>query len=281
MSGKNPRVWPRLVVLAGFLVADLLMEGAAAAIVVFGLGGVEFALLVLVQSERHYDVLAEGAALAAIVLIGDWLSGAGYEGAGFALMETVLGAVLAVSAGMEKPILDKQMRRMTGLSMGGRLAARASLAIGLVLVAHSLFLWMIILVRGSVGLIAGVAGFLPLYLLAVLWLRRRPVDTSSATRLVPRGEDEFLLVRDDRPLAKLRMSGQRVVDVVIDDLHEGASPDELLVHLEHSLARRGVRTLRLTSWGRDTLPLEMAGFTRIGDSWQKVIPIGRGKGGPG
>jgi hypothetical protein len=267
-------------VLAGFLAADLLLEGMAAAVVVCALGALEFALLAGIQRRAHYDVLLEGVVLSAILLVGDRLSDAGYEGAGFALMETVLGLVLGLSARMGKPILDKQLRRMTGLSMGERMAARVSSAMGLVLVAHSVVLWVLILTSGRVGLPVGAGSFVALYVPVVLWLRRGSEKATEGARLEPCGGNEYLLVRGEERLAKISLSGQSVVDVVFEKLYRDVSPHELLADLEEGLAGMGIRTLRLPSWGEDTLPLEISGFTRIGGSWQKVLPIGRARGGP-
>ncbi|MBN2586020.1 MAG: hypothetical protein JXA64_10355 [Candidatus Fermentibacteraceae bacterium] len=262
-----------LLVLAGYLAAELLLGGYAAALAVFGLGLAEFSIVLAVRKRSHPSLILEGAVLAGTGALGEYLSRAGFPGAEFVLLELVLGGVLVVSTLMGRPWLESLMKRMAGFSAGPALAGDASIAMGAMFAVHGSFMGAFLLATGSIPVPQAILVFAVLYAAAVLWLRRR--RRSRAERDTPRltqGNDErWNLEMKGRRLGsmELRMAPAAAVDCV--EIADDVEVHEFLEVMERYLKSRGCRAVRLTGWEWDELPLEIGGYTRTTAGWTKPV----------
>lgn len=262
-----------LIVLAGYLAAEVFLEGFAAAAAVLALGLAEYIFMLTVRRRNHPSLIAEGAVLAGTSLLGSLLAGAGYPGAEFVLLELVLGGVLLVSTLMGRPWLSALMKRIPMFPMGRDMAGEASLAIGLLFLAHGVLSAAVLIATGSVPVPQAVLAFAMLYAMAILYMRRRMRQRKNkdAPSLIPGEGDLTRLEQSGRVLGTLRLvvSPAAAADLVC--ISDGVQPHEFLDALESCLRKSGCRAIQLSSWDGDDLDLEIARYRRSPDGWTKLL----------
>lgn len=266
-------MYPTLVVLAGYLAAEIFLEGLAAAGAVLALAAVQFLLMLLTGKGGQPAILLEGAVLAGVLLAGWRLSGLGYSGAGLAILEVLLGGVLTVSALAGRPWLSKQMKRVAGFSTEKRFAVEVSLVMGAVFLLHGGLMAAMVLSTGGVPVLPAAAAFAVLYAGALILMRRkqRARAEMNAPRLMPREDGKTALELSGRELASIRLEAGPVSLVKETELREGVEVHEFLEALERLLRSRGCRALRFTEWEGDTLPLELAGYRGSPAGWTRPL----------
>jgi len=266
-------MYPTLVVLAGYLAADLFLNGFTAAAAVFSLGLGEFFFLLVFRRSSHPVLILEGAVLAAAGLAGDWLAGLGYTGAGYVLLELTLAGVLLVSTAMGKPWLDSQMKRFSGFSAGGGISGEMSLIMGLLFLVHGAFLTVLTVLKGRVDLLSAILSFILLYFLSIFYLRRkqRTNTVKNAPRLSRTDEGKLVLELGGSELGKLNLQPGAASVVTEIEISEGCEIHAFLENIERYLKMRGCRALRFPEWEGDELPLEMSGYCRTPTGWNKIL----------
>lgn len=269
------QTWAGAVVLAGYLASDLVLDPPVSSVAIAGLALGEF-LVLLAVGKREPFLLAEGAALGAVdyaaMLVGT-------AGAGVMLLELAGGAALLASSLAGRPLLARYARRVPLLPSGGGMIERVNLAFGVLLLLHGVAMLAMTL-TGGVRTVPAAALFLLLYV-AVLVLMRRAAR-SEAARTLPRigtdGEGPAVLLTGDRVLAELELEGDRIVTVRnLRPAGEGDAPGDLLRPLETALAMAGARTVRFEEWPGEDIQLEIAGYHRVEEVWQKVLPASAGR----
>ncbi len=270
MTGRSHPLWPTLIVLAGYITADLFLHGVEAALFVTGLGLVEFFILLAVARLAMPSLLLEGAVLGGVGYVGYLIA---EPGAGFALLELVAAAVFLVSTVMGRPYLDRQMRTLTGSGMNRELAGRLTLLFGIVFLVHGVFMLGMMLTSG-ISTPAALFSFAALYLGAMLWFRKRSRrEAFQALPVLVPGDDGGMRVElGGSVLGRVRVEGELIALVTILSLAENVLPEDFIPALETALAATGVRTVRFPCWPGDTSPLEIAGYSRVDSAWQKVLP---------
>jgi hypothetical protein len=264
---------PTLLVLAGYLAAEIFLRGYAAAGAVMLLGLGEYSFMLVFRKKNHPSLIVEGAVLAGIGALGVILSGAGYPGAEFVLLELILGGVLVGSTMRGRPWLATLMKRMALFPVGMEFAGDASMVIGTLFILHGTFMGAMLLVSGSIPVPLSMLVFALLYASAVFLMRRRLKGRA--------GKDMPVLISEEYDRMSLELAGRRLGSMELD-LAPAASvsriviPGDVQVHelldsLEKLLRSRGCRALRITDWTGDGLPLEMNGYTRTPAGWNKML----------
>lgn len=262
-----------LLVFAGYIAAEILLGGYAAALAVFLLGLLEYLFFLAIRKEDHPSLIIEGTVLAGIVIGGELLSSAGYSGAEIVLLELVLGAVLLISALLGRPWLASQMRRLAGFSAGRDFAIEASSVMGALFLAHGLLAAAAMLITGSVPVLPAVLVFAILYAAAVLSMRRkqrRRARKSMPGLSVDPGGKAVLDV-GGRKLGTMEIRQAPVSIVSSVEIFEGIEERDFLEQLEEYLRAIGCRALRLSEWSGEDLTLEMSGYRRTGTGWSKPL----------
>jgi hypothetical protein len=262
-----------LVVIAGYLAAEIFLEGYAAAAAVFALGLSEYVFMLAVKRKKHPSLIVEGAVLAGTSLLGSLLARAGYPGAEFVLLELVLGGVLLGSTLIGRPWLSSLMERMPMFPMGREMAGEASIAMGLLFLAHGVLAAAALIVTGSVPIPQAVLAFAILYAITILFMRRRmgQLAGSDAPMLKPGDDDMTRLEKSGRVLGTLRLEVARATTADDVRITPGVKTHEFLDALESCLRRRGCRALQLSSWEGDDLDLEIGSYRRTPDGWIKLL----------
>ncbi len=262
-----------LLVLAGYLAAELLLGGYAAAIAVFGLGLAEFSFVLAVSKKNHPSLILEGAVLAGIGVLGEILSRAGFTGAEYVLLELVIGGVLILSTLMGRPWLESLMKRMAGFSAGPEFAGDASIAMGALFVVHGSFMGAFLLSTGSIPVPQAILVFAVLYAAVVLCLKRRQRSRMErdTPKLSPGIDERWNLEMKGRRLGsmELRMAPAAAVSNV--ETADGVAVHEFLEVMERYLKSRGCRAVRFTGWEGDELPLEIGGYSKTPAGWTKPL----------
>jgi hypothetical protein len=197
------RLVATLAIVAGYLAADALLDGFAAAAAVLALGAAEFLVLLLIPGGgRHPGLMVEAGVLAGAGLLGDALAAEGYPGAGYAVLELILGAFLAGTALAGRPWLAGKLEE-SGLRTSQTLMKDASTVLGGMFLLHGLLLTGMAFLAGGIRTIPSIASFVLLYALALVFLRKRGRARAiqTAPRLVRTGEDCFRLERGGQLLA--------------------------------------------------------------------------------
>ncbi len=262
-----------LLVLAGYLAADIFLGGYLAAGAVLLLAGGEYLFFLAVRKERHLSLLAEGAVLSAVLLAGERLAAMGYGGGGFVLLELVLGGVLTGSALAGRPWLESQMKRMAGFSAGREFAGEASIAMGLLFLLHGAFAGALMLATGGVPLLPAVLAFLVLYAGAVLYIRRkqRKRAVMSAPRVTVGDDGRVTLSVSGRKLGSMEIRPGPAAIVTGLELEDGVEAHRLLQAMEHHLKILGCRAVRLPAWNGEELVLEISGYRKTPAGWNKLL----------
>lgn len=262
-----------VAVLAGYLVADIFLDGLTAAVAVLALGVAEFLVLLITRKEIHSALIFEALILAGAVFAGDHLSSMGYRGAQYAILEILLGGVLLATALAGRPWLASQMKRLAGMSPDAGLATGMSVIMGGMLLFHGILLAVGSVFFGGLSLPVAVGSFAALYVAAVVLLRRhtRSVQTETLPRFI-RSEDEvFCLILGDTTLATMTLEGLGRVEVSHISLHCDIPVHEAVSALERALAAAGAFSVTVRDWDGDTLPLEIAGYVESPRGWTRVI----------
>ncbi len=266
-------VIPTLVVLAGYLAADIFLSGYAAALLVISIGLGEFLFLLVFRNEKNPVLILEGAVLAGAGLAGEILAARGYNGAGYILLEIIFAGVLLISTATGKPWLASQIKRFAGFSASREFSKDMSVGMGFLFLTHSILLMIIMFLKGSISVFPAVLSFILLYIVTVYILRKRQQRFRILTspQLQKGGEGEYLLeIAGDR-LASLSMSRGVVTDISAVDITEGCEVHRFLESLEECLKSSGCRAVRFSMWDADTLPLELAGYKEIPAGWNKIL----------
>jgi hypothetical protein len=259
--------------LAGYLAADLFLDGIGAALFVAGLGILEFLVLLALLRTALPSLLIEGAVLGGIGYAGELV---GRPGAGFMLLELAAASAFLVSVAAGRPYLHRQLRTLTGKGMNPALAGRMTAVLGGVFLVHGLTL-LVMMLTGGIDTFYAVLSFALLYLMALVLLRRKSrKESAGSVPVITAGDDGLsVLVLDGTVMGRVRLAGDRITDVGDVELPESGTPGEFLPLLETALASTGVRTVRFPGWTGDPSPLEMAGYRRIDGCWQRVLPAFR------
>ena len=266
-------MYPTLVVLAGYLAADIFLDGYTAALAVFALGLGEFAFLLVFRGTKHPVVILEGAVLASAGLAGEMLATLGYSGAGYVLLELILAGVLLISTARGKPWLASQMKRVTGFSAGREFSGEMSIVMGLVFLSHGILLAILIVLKGNVPVMEAILSFGILYLLAIFYLRikQRRRTEESAPRLVKGEEDRLVLELSGEKLGSMVLKPGAVSIVTEVEISENLPVHKFLETLERYLKYQGCRAVRFTVWDGDEITLEMSGYRRTPAGWNKIL----------
>ena len=266
-------MYSTLIVFAGYLASDIFLDGYIAALAVFSLGFGEFLFLMVFRGKRQFSLILEGAVLAAAGLAGNRLAALGYRGAGYVILELILAAVLLVSTARGKPWLSSQMKKITGFSAGREFSSEMSTVMGLLFLAHGIFLTVLVTWQGSVAVIPAVLSFFVLYAAALFILRRKQREKSA--------RNEPHLFNGDKGKLVLELAGEKLGSIVLKpgavsivtevEIGEDHQTHELLDALEMLLKHRGCRAVRFTEWQGDELPLEMSGYRKTPTGWNKIL----------
>ncbi len=264
---------PTIVVLIGYLAADIFLSGYAAALLVISLGLGEFLFLLVFHGTKHPSLIIEGAVLAGAGLAGEVLAAVGYNGAGYILLEIIFASVLLISTAAGKPWLASQIKRFAGFSAGREFSRDMSVGMGYLFLTHGILLTIIMFLKGSVSVFPAALSFILLYIVTVYILRKRQqkvrILTSPQLRKGSEGE-YFLEIAEDR-LACLSMSIGVVTDISSVDITGGCEVHRFLESLEECLKAAGCRAVRFTMWDADTLPLELSGYREVPAGWNKIL----------
>ena len=266
--------WAGALVLAGYLASDFVLAPPISSVAIAGLALVQFAALVVFAGRREPFLLAEGAALGAVdyaaMLVGS-------PGAGVMLLELAGGAALVASSIAGKPLLARYAERIPLLPADRGMVGRINGLFGALLAAHGLLMLGMTL-TGHFSTALAIAAFAIMYVAVVMVLRRgaRLDAVRKRPRLVPGSEGSLTLVVDDKPLARTKVEGERIVSVMHLEPLGGADAEDVLRSLEVALAMQGARTVRIVRWPGDDLQLEIAGYHSVDGTHQKVLPVGRG-----
>ena len=264
---------PTLVVLIGYLAADIFLSGYAAALLVISIGLGEFLFLLVFRNEKNPVLILEGAVLAGAGLAGDALAARGYNGAGYILLEILFAGVLLISTATGKPWLASQIKRFAGFSAGKEFSRDMSAGMGFLFLTHSILLTIIIILKGSVSVFPAALSFIMLYIVTVYILRKRQKRFRILTspQFQKSGEGEYFLEIAGNRLAVLSMSLGVVTDISAIDITEGCEVHRFLESLEECLKASGCRAVRFTMWDADTLPLELSGYREVPAGWNKIL----------
>ncbi|MCK4506845.1 MAG: hypothetical protein KAW14_14610 [Candidatus Aegiribacteria sp.] len=156
---------PTLVVLVGYLAADIFLSGYAAALLVISIGLGEFLFLLVFRGAKHPSLILEGAVLAGAGLAGEVLAAKGYNGAGYILLEIIFAGVLLVSTATGKPWLASQIKRFAGFSAGKEFSRDMSVGMGCLFLIHGILLTIMMFLKGSVSVFPAALSFIMLYIL--------------------------------------------------------------------------------------------------------------------
>jgi len=265
-------VYSTLLVLAGYLAAELLLGGTAAALAILALCTGEFLFLLIFRRDRRPSVLIEGGVLAAVSLAGTLLADIGYSGAEYILLESVLGLALLISAAAGKPWLASQMKRFAGLRPSSDRVREMSILMGLLFLAHSMILGIQLAVTGGIPLLPALGSFAVLYIAVFTILRRRARRRfrADAPGLVPLQDGGWELRRAGDLLAVMQLEPGQIAVADCVEL-KGIDAAVFLDTMEDCLRSRGSRVLRFRSWTGDTIPLEMSGYRHSQAGWNKVL----------
>ncbi len=266
-------MYPTLIVIAGYLTADIFFDGYTAALAVLFLGFGEFLFLLLFRGTKHPTLILEGAVLASAGLAGDMLASQGYGGAGYVLLELILAGVLLISAARGKPWLASQMKRVAGFSAGRAFSGEMSIVMGLVFLSHGILLVILIVLRGRVPVIPAILSFVFLYALAVLYLRKKQRKKSdrNAPRLLRGNEGKLILELSGEKLGSMVLKPGTVTIVTEVEITENLPVHKFLETLEGYLKYQGCRAIRFPVWDGEELTLEMSGYSKTPTGWNKIL----------
>ena len=266
-------MYPTLIVIAGYLAADIFLGGYTAALAVFALGLGEFFFLLIFRGAKHTALILEGAVLASAGLGGEMLATRGYSGAGYVLLELILAGVLLISTAQGKPWLASQMKRVAGFSAGREFSGEMSIVIGLVFLSHGILLAILIVLKGSVPLIPAILSFGVLYLLAIFHLRiKQRRRSEECAPLLRRGDEgKLILELSGEKLGSMMLEPGTVTIVTEVEITENLPVHRFLETLELYLKYQGCRAVRFTVWNGDDITLEMSGYTKTPTGWNKIL----------
>ncbi len=266
-------MYPTLIVIAGYLAADIFLDGYIAALAVFALGLGEFLFLLVFRRIKHPAVILEGAVLAAASLAGDMLAAEGYSGAGYVLLELILAGVLLVSTARGKPWLASQMKRVAGFSAGREFSGEMSIVMGLVFLLHGIILSILIVMNGRVPVIPAILSFGVLYTLAIFYLRikQRKRSKKDAPHLLSGDEGKLILDLSGEKLGSMVLKPGAVTIITEIEIAENLQVHVFLETLEMYLKHQGCRAVRFAAWDGDELPLEMSGYRKTPAGWNKLL----------
>ncbi len=266
-------MYATLLVLAGYLAAEIFLSGFPAALAVFALGVAEYIFLIAVKRTSHPSLILEGAVLAGIGMAGHRLSALGYGGGEFVLLELVLGGVLIVSTLLGKPWLASQMRRISGLSAGGSFAREASMAMGSLFLLHGLFMGFFVIRTGRIPVPWAILVFAVLYIavMKLLRVKQRNRAQIDAPGLVSLDDGRVVLVRHGRELGSMMLKPATAALVSEVQVKDGIQVQEFLESLEYLLRSRGCRAVRITGLEEQELQLELSGYRHNPAGWSKPL----------
>jgi len=266
---------PTLVILAGYLAADILLGGFAAAAAVTALGVAEYVYLRSARGANHPSLIAESLVLAAAVVAGDRLSEAGYGGAEYVLLEVLLGSVLLITSLTGRPWLHRQMMRITGLSAGGAKTGEVSRLMGGLFLVHGAFVGTLIALRTGGVILPALISFVVLYLYVGVRLRMRMSRMTAAEMpsLSESDDGSYLLEFKGETVCEFRLDRSRVAGISDLRIPRSWEIHRCLDLLETSLRSEGFRGLRFLSWERDTIQLQMAGYSETPSGWLKMFLV--------
>ena len=256
---------PELLLAGLFILGDLFLEGTAAAVATFAAGVLAWVVSLLAGRGR-IALLLEGAVLGGLTMAALLTS---FPGGALALTEVVLGGFLLVSGLAGRPALER---------LGGGLArGMLSKGEGVIL---SLYIGGGVLAHGAVtaamtepGESGGVllTALLPLFLAVSGYAARRRLKGLSRS-LLPRlqgspGGEQTLVSPEGRVLGRILVTGEGgAASVRVKELDPAG-----LAALEAVLAAGGYRSLLITEWPGDTLPLEMSGYSGSRGRWLRRL----------
>ena len=271
MASRTHPLWPSLIVVAGYLVADFFLEGITAALFVCSLGIVEFLIILTIAKRAMPSLLAEGLVLGAIGYAGYMIA---VPGAGITILELAAAAVFLVSCLLGKPFLGGQIRKITGSGIRLSLAKDMTFVFGLVFLVHGVLMLLMIL-TGGIRTHVAVGSFAVLYIASMIWFRKkgRRDEVRSLPVLTPSGSGESALLDGGAVLGTVLVEGDRIAEVTILSVKDSIPIGKFISTLEAALSRQGCRTVRFTGWEGDTSPLEMSGYGFLDTVWQKVLPV--------
>lgn len=266
-------MYPTLIVIAGYLAADIFLKGYIAAFALFSLGLGEFLFLQVFRKKKHYVLIIESAVLAAAGLAGDKLAVLGYSGAGYVLLELILSGVLLISTARGKSWLTSQMKRFSGFSTGREFSGEMSIVMGLLFLSHGILLTILIVLQGRVPVLTAIFSFVVLYVAAVIILRRKQREKSMM--------NEPHLLKDDGGRLILELAGEKLGRMILKpgaatiitevEIAENCEVHEFLESLERFLKHQGCKAIRFAEWDGNELPLEMSGYRKATAGWNKIL----------
>lgn len=264
---------PTLVVLIGYLTADIFLSGYAAALFVASLGLGEFLFLLIFRGTKHPSLILEGALLAGAGLAGEVLAARGYNGAGYILLEFIFAGVLLISAAAGKPWLASQIKRFAGFSATKEFSMDMSKGMGFLFLTHGILLAIMVFLEGSVSVFPAVFSFIVLYLVTVYVLRKRQrkFQILNFPQLRKGDEGKYFLEIDGDRLASFAISTGVVADISSVDISDRCEVYRFLESIEECLRASGCRAVRFTEWDGDTISLEMAGYREVPAGWNKIL----------
>ena len=262
--------WRYLAMPVAFIVCEISLDAPASSLAIMVAAIAEFILLLLFGRSHDFIIILEGALFAAVDYTAMLL---GTAGAGVMLLELAGATALLGSSAVDRPLLARYARRIPLIPTSGDMITRVNLAFGLLLLAHG-GLMAVMTLLGGVDTALAIASFLALYAILLLALRRvsRQEAVASLPRLVSADGGDRLRVGGET-LAELSREGERIVTVRHLAVSGNRRPEEVLRSLETALAAAGAKTVRFEEWPGDEIQLEIAGYYRVEEVWQKVLPV--------
>lgn len=262
------KLWPELLVLVLFLIADLFWDGLASASAGASAGLLAFGVLLLFKKKKP-GLIVEGLLFGGITALGELVD---YPGGTLILMELVFGLILAVSVFSGKNIIS----RMAGGFGKGLFSEQQSrilaMTIGSVFLIHAV-LCTILAISGTLNWWIGGVLFFLMYLLA---LRVSKARMNSALQdflpmLVAEQNGAYRLEVSGQISGRILLTGETGSAVAVETISIESMPHEFLKQLETVMKRRGMRSIVIDCWIGDEIELEMQGFVCIHGKWRKRL----------
>lgn len=269
-TGKHSFL-PTAIIAVVYFTSDFFLDGLVAVAIIVGAGVLEFLYFRIFRNTVHRSVLIEGFVLGGIVLGGGVLEQAGYKGAEFPIIELILAGTLIISALAGSPWLEKMMKRQSGISVG--IDKYASYCFGTLFAVHGSVLSGMIILHKRIFIIPAISLFIILYMIAFIVVRKKNKRKvlSNMPILKELTNGIFSLSAEGVELGSIHAVDDRVFSISEVSIGKDCETHNFLNKLETALSIRGIRTIKFINWKDDTIQLEMGGYRKIGEFWQKPI----------
>jgi hypothetical protein len=261
------RLWPEFLVLALFLLADLLLEGLAAAAAGLAAGFAAFGVLLLTGRKKP-GLIVEGVLFGAISAAGELID---FPGGRLILMELILGCALLTSVLFRRNLLKGMTAGLGGSLLAGERGRTLSLILGGLFCTHGA-VYVILEKLGAADTLMGAVLFAALYITAIRLFSSlsKKADRKELPLLV-RSEGRTVLIHNGETLGHMLMEKGPSGTATVFEPVPAVAPERFLDRLEECLGGLGYSSLVLSGWRGEDIELEISGFSRSGDGWRKPL----------